>query len=177
MRCLLAAIALVCAVSAHPPPSISLRWRDGAAPPSLVGRRLGEHSYSYVCEATQPCTFPFASARDYFDHSVDVQATAYTVGPHDEMTKITDVGVINHLPTSKPTQYRIKYEALDSAGNNATQVTVNIAVKDTVKPTITVCGNVSVVIELVPRHRVDPSRRLGFGRAHGDESISRKVQI
>lgn len=147
MRCLLAAIALVCAVSAHPPPSISLRWRDGAAPPSLVGRRLGEHSYSYVCEATQPCTFPFASARDYFDHSVDVQATAYTVGPHDEMTKITDVGVINHLPTSKPTQYRIKYEALDSAGNNATQVTVNIAVKDTVKPTITVCGNVSVVIE------------------------------
>ena len=150
MRCLLTAVILLCAVSAHPPPSISLQWRGGAEPPSLVSRRLGvtgHHSYSYVCEATQPCAFPFASAHDYFDHSVDVHATAYTVKPGQEPTKITDVDVINHLPTSKPTQYLLKYDAMDSAGNNAAQVTVSLLVKDSVKPTITVCGDTSVVIE------------------------------
>ena len=132
----------------QPPPSIELRWSAGVAPASLQRRRLGARSlsYSYMCEAGGPCATPEALAHDYFDGNVTLIATYYQVSSNATSGEATEHEVNStSLDFSRPTQYEIKFNARDKAGNPAKQVVVSIIVHDSTKPEITLCTNFSNV--------------------------------
>ena len=117
----------------QPPPSIELRWSAGVAPASLQRRRLGARSlsYSYMCEAGGPCATPEALAHDYFDGNVTLIATYYQVSVNATSGERTQRMVNStSLDTSKPTQYLIKFNAQDKAGNPADEVVVSMTVQD-----------------------------------------------
>ena len=127
-------------------PTISLRWPEGVVP----ARRLAEagssdHSFSYICEAKGTCKFPEATAKDYFDSDVDVSETDWELMDGGRARKVNRAN--GDLDTSKPHQYELLFDATDRAGNKAQQVSIFLKIADSVPPTITLCGNATVVVE------------------------------
>ena len=132
-------------------PTIALRWPAGVeyVEAAAADRRLttGEkHSFSYLCQARSPCKFPVATATDYFDNQVTVEERDFEVtGGGAPFVVHRDAS--GGLDTSRPAEYLLTFDATDKAGNRAQQVTIMLRVEDNVKPTITICGNATVVVE------------------------------
>jgi hypothetical protein len=132
----------------------------GRAPPQIVVRGMdlvesmhpggvSDQAYSYVCEATQPCDMPKASANDFFDAHIEVYEKDFQVvdGVEHRLRPECIQDCAKNLSVAVPAAYLIYYDATDTAGNAAKQVVIYLRVIDTVKPMLFLCGNETVSVE------------------------------
>lgn len=160
--CIFVALAL-CAATA--PPRISLELAAGHSATQLsdsvstqYGGSLASHDYAQECEASNSlpgtdCKFPIAKAFDSQDGVINVTAAimlldsdgvqsntpvAFVTVPQDAATLMNPS--TNEAAIKTRSTYLFNYDASDSAGNMAEQVTFALVFNDITAPTFTGAG-------------------------------------
>jgi hypothetical protein len=78
---------------------------------------------------------------------IEPGASGFDTLEGDISVRITVGGAVITRPTKLPSTFTLSYNLRDKAGNNATSVIRNVAIRDSVAPVITLNGNTSLTIE------------------------------